>query len=55
MCFARHEEYGFDFGREPAIHESHLQFVLVVGDGANAADNDAGAALGRVAHQQSVE
>jgi len=52
---ARHKENGFDFGREASIHERHLEFVLVVGDGANATHDDAGSALGRVADQQAVE
>lgn len=55
MRFAGHEENGLDFGREPAIHEGHLEFVFVVGDGANAADDDAGSALGRIAHEQAIE
>ncbi len=42
-------------GREAAIHEGHLQFVLVVGNGADAAHDDTGSALGCVVHQQAVE
>ena len=52
---AGHEKDGFDFGPKAAIHERHLQFVFVIRDGADAAQDDAGAALGRVVHQQAVE
>src|SRR6185312_13921051 len=32
-----HEEDGFEFRGEAAVHERHLQFVLVIADGADAA------------------
>ena len=53
--FAGQEEDGFDFGTEAAVHEGHLEFVFVVGDGADAADDEAGAAAGGVVGEQAVE
>ena len=53
--FGGQEEDGFDFGAEAAIHKGHLEFVFVVGDGADAADDEAGAAAGGVVGEQAVE
>src|SRR5215467_3977002 len=40
---------------ELPVHQRHLQFVFVVRDGANAAQNHAGATFARVVHEQSVK
>jgi hypothetical protein len=52
---AGHQEDGFDFGPQPAIHQRHLEFVFVVRDGANTSQNDACAALGHIVHEQAAE
>src|SRR6202522_893971 len=46
---------GFDVRLDFAIHHGHLQFVFVIGDGADAADDDGGAFSAGVVHQKAVE
>src|SRR6202158_4953656 len=53
--FARQHEYGFQARLEFAIHQRHLQFVLVIGNGANAAEDHPGVALAGVVGQQTVK
>ena len=55
IIFRRHHEHGFDVGRQAAIHQSHLEFVFVVGDGANSTNDDLRLLLSRVVHQQAVK
>ena len=43
MVLAGHEEEGLDLGRELAVRERHLELVLEVAVGAEAAQDDAGA------------
>lgn len=38
-----------------AVQQRHLQFRLVIGDGANPSQNDIGAALAGVVDEQSIE
>ena len=46
------EEDGFDIRGEAAVHEGHLELVLVVGDGADAAqDGGAAEGAGEVDHE----
>jgi len=49
-----HED-GLDFGAELAVHERHLQFVFVVGDGADAADDDFGVQAAHEVDEEAVE
>ena len=42
-------------GLQTAVHERHLPFVLIVRDGANPANNQAGVPARSVIHQQSLE
>ena len=42
-------------GPQPPVHERHLQFVLVIRDGPDAAQQNGGPVRGRVIHQQPVE
>src|ERR1700681_2476141 len=53
--FAGQHKYGFQAGFELAIHQCHLQFVFVVGDSANPAQDHAGMALARIVNEQAVE
>src|SRR5271168_2079934 len=53
--FAGEEESGFESGLQAAIHEGHLQFVFVVGDGADAAEDHAGVSLQGVVGEETVE
>src|SRR6266478_585238 len=55
ISFAGQHEDGFQARLEFAIHQGHLQFVLVVGDGANAAQDHPGVALARIVNEQPVE
>src|SRR2546421_6431430 len=52
---SRQHENGFESRLQLAVHQSHLQFVLIIGDGANTAQNHAGATLPRIVHQQSIK
>src|ERR1700688_3647464 len=52
---AGQHENSFETWLQFALHEPHLQFVFVIGDGANAPQNYASAALARVIHQQAFE
>lgn len=55
MSFARHQEYGLDLGSETPVHQSHLKLVFVIRNGANAAQNNARAAVGRIVDQEAVK
>ncbi len=55
ILLAGHEEECFGFGAHAAIQKSHLQFHFVVGDGANAAEDNICGAAGGVFDQQAVE
>src|SRR5208282_4342015 len=48
IFFSGHHEHRLQTGLEFAIHECHLEFVLVVADGANAPQDDPGFKLQRV-------
>ena len=47
MRFTGHQEHRLDLRPQPPVHQRHLQFVLVVGDGANSANNQRCAACWR--------
>jgi len=51
----RLEEDCLDFGGETAVHQRHLELVLVVGDGADAAQDGHGADLAGEIHHEPVE
>ena len=53
--FGRHHEHRLDLRVEAAVHQRHLHLVLEVGDGAQAADDDAGALASSVVDEQAVE
>ena len=55
VFFRGHHEDGFDVGLETAVHERHLEFVFVVGDGADAAEDDLGVAAADIVDEQAVE
>lgn len=55
MRLAGHQKNRFDLWPQAAIHQCHLQLVLIIRDGPNAADDDGGAALRRKIDQQSIE
>lgn len=55
VFFRGHHENGFHIGFEPSIHERHLELVLVVGDGANAAQDGVGIAPAHIVHQKPIE
>ena len=37
------------------VHQGHLEFIFVIGDGPDAADDDPGTLLDRITHQEAVE
>jgi hypothetical protein len=49
------EEDGFDLRLQAAVHQGHLEFVFVVGDGADAAHDYAGAFANGVVREKAVE
>ena len=51
----RHHENRFDARPQPAVHERHLQLVLIIRDRPDAAQQNRGRARGRIIHQQPVE
>src|SRR6266850_7743457 len=53
--FAGKHKHGFQPRLELAIHQRHLQFVFVIGNGADAAENHAGMPLARIVHEQTFE
>ena len=55
ILLARHEEDGVDALAEPAIHVRELELVLEVGERAQAAHDDVGAALLHVVDEQALE
>src|SRR5450755_4251460 len=55
IFFGGHHEHRLQTGLEFAIHQRHLQFILIVADGANAAHNDLGLDAQRVVHGEAIE
>jgi hypothetical protein len=55
VLFRRHHEEGFELGVELAVHHGHLELVLVVGDGADAAEDGGCALLAGEVDQEAVE
>src|SRR5262245_44755082 len=51
----RDHEYGLQARRQMAIHESHLILVLEIADGAQAANQKAGADLSGEVHKEAAE
>jgi hypothetical protein len=49
------QEDGLDLRGQAAVHQSHLELVFVVGDGADAAQHCLGSLLARELHHQPVE
>ena len=54
MVFARHQEEGFDIGRQFPIGQGHLEFVFEIAIGAQAAQNDPDSAFVAKIDQHSV-
>src|SRR5260221_3375186 len=55
VWFSRNHENGFQPRLEFAVHQRHLQLVLVIRDGANPAQDYTCAALPRVVRQEALE
>src|SRR5215469_10392597 len=55
ISLGRHHEDCFQMRLEFAVHQGHLQFVLIVADGANTTQDRFGLLLHRVIHQQPLE
>src|ERR1700733_10123177 len=55
VSFGGQHEHCFQTGLKAAVHHGHLQFVLVVGDGADAAEEHARFHAPRVFHEQTIE
>src|SRR6185369_3528335 len=55
VCLIGHHEHGFDIRAKAAIHESHLQLVFVIRDGANTAEENLGRVPGGIIHQEPFE
>ena len=55
VLFAGHHEHGLNPGRELAVHPSHLQFVFVVTDSADATENSISIHPRGVIHHQPFE
>src|SRR5215471_14775929 len=55
VVLSGHHEDGLDFGSELAIHVGHLEFVLEVRDGSQAAEDDADALAACVLNEQALE
>src|SRR5260370_33121568 len=53
ISFAGQHEHSFQARLEFAIHQRHLQFVLIIGDGANAAQDHPGVALAPIVDHQA--
>src|SRR5260370_30561458 len=55
VAVGRHQEHGLDARVEPGVHPGHLELVFEIPDGAQPANDDAGAdRLGEM-HQERVE
>lgn len=55
VSLRRHHEDGLDARLKSAVHERHLQLVLVIGDGADAAHDGVSLLLDGVLHQEPLE
>src|SRR5438105_1806303 len=50
-----HHEHSFDIRTKPAIHEGHLQLVLIIRNSANSAEQNLSGVFRRVIHQEPIE
>jgi len=53
--FTREHKDGFEARLEFAVHQRHLEFVFVIGDGSDAAEDYGGVALAGVVDEQALE
>src|SRR5580704_7484606 len=55
VLLTRHQEDRLDLRPQPPVHERHLPFQLIVGDGPHSAHDHGRSARSRVVHQQPIE